>query len=169
MKLDLRQAARNEGSVLPFVYELDLSGCEWNGKRPMASPVRVEGEVRNTAGALLLSATLSATLSLVCDRCLKPFERVKTVEYRTLVSDEVEDEENDQIVQLPPDGQLELDELLRQTFLLELDTKDLCSQDCKGICPGCGADLNHEACRCKREVDPRLAKLAQLLERDETT
>ena len=45
-----------------------------------------------------------------------------------------------------------------------MDTKNLCSPDCKGLCPGCGANLNHEACRCKKAVDPRLAKLAQLLE-----
>ena len=35
------------------------------------------------------------------------------------------------------------------------------------LCPGCGADLNVEPCRCKKEIDPRLAKLAQLLEQDD--
>ena len=53
-----------------------------------------------------------------------------------------------------------------EVFVLHLDTKNLCSPDCKGLCPGCGADLNREPCRCKKEVDPRLAKLAQLLEED---
>ena len=68
---------------------------------------------------------------------------------------------------LDKDEQLDLDELMGEVFILNLDTKNLCSEDCKGICPGCGADLNKEACRCKREIDPRLAKLAQLLERDD--
>ena len=49
-------------------------------------------------------------------------------------------------------------------FILEMDTKTLCSPDCMGLCPGCGVNLNHEECRCKKAVDPRLAKLAQLLE-----
>ena len=47
MKLDLRQIARQPGAVLPFACELDLSGFEWNGNRPLAAPVHVEGEVRN--------------------------------------------------------------------------------------------------------------------------
>lgn len=62
------------------------------------------------------------------------------------------------------DGVLDLDELMGDVFLLNLDTKNLCSEDCKGLCPGCGANLNEESCRCRKEVDPRLAKLAQLLE-----
>lgn len=168
MKLDLRQIVREPGSVLPFDYELDLTGLEWNGEKPVAAPVHVEGEVRNKAGALFLTAQMTAALSLVCDRCLQPFSKVKTVDYETLVSTQVEDKESDEIVPLGPEQQLELDELLTQIFILSLDTKNLCSEDCKGICPGCGANLNHESCRCKKEIDPRLAKLAELLEQNQS-
>ncbi len=167
MKLDLRQLARKPGETLPFNYELDMTDLEWNGGKPVAAPIHVEGEVRNMAGALLLTAQLTAKLSLVCDRCMKPFDRVKTVEFETLLASELENGENDEIVLLDKDEQLDLDELMGEVFILNLDTKNLCSEDCKGICPGCGADLNKEACRCKREIDPRLAKLAQLLERDD--
>ncbi|MDY5613643.1 MAG: DUF177 domain-containing protein, partial [Dysosmobacter sp.] len=52
----------------------------------------------------------------------------------------------------------------RTAFILEMDTKTLCSEDCKGLCPRCGADLNLGPCSCKKEVDPRLAALAKLLE-----
>jgi len=167
MKLDLRPLAREPGAVLPFSFELDLTGLVWNGEKPVTAPVAAQGEVRNMAGALVLKATLTTVLSLVCDRCAKPFTREKTVAYEALVSSELEDRENDEIVYLPPDGLLDLDELLTQVFILNLDTKNLCSEDCKGLCPGCGANLNFEACRCKKEVDPRLAKLAELLKKDE--
>ena len=166
MKLDLRQIARQPGAVLPFACELDLSGFEWNGNRPLDAPVHVEGEVRNIAVAILLTATLTGELSLVCDRCAKSFSKTKTVEYETLLAEKLENGESDDIILLDKDGQLELDELLGDVFILDLDTKNLCSEDCKGLCPGCGADLNVEPCRCKKEVDPRLAKLAQLLEQD---
>ena len=166
MKLDLRQIARQPGAVLPFACELDLSGFEWNENRPLAAPVPVEGEVRNMAGAMLLTATLTGELSLVCDRCAKSFSKTKTVEYETLLAEKLENGESDDIILLDKDGQLELDELLGDVFILDLDTKNLCSEDCKGLCPGCGADLTVEPCRCKKEVDPRLAKLAQLLEQD---
>lgn len=164
MKLDLKPLAQQPGAVLPFGFQLDLSGMEWNGARPFTRPVQVRGAVRNRAGAMELNARLDTVLSLTCDRCAKPFEREKTVEYNTLLAFELANGENDDIVLLNKDGELEMDELMREVFLLEMDTKNLCSEECKGLCSGCGADLNVEPCRCKKEIDPRLAKLAQLLE-----
>ena len=72
-------------------------------------------------------------------------------------------EENDEIVLLE-NGQVDAGELAREAFILGMDTKTLCSEDCKGLCPRCGADLNVGPCSCKKEVDPRLAVLAKLLE-----
>ena len=167
MKLDLKRLAQQPGGVLPVALQMDLSDVEWNGAKPFAQPVHVEGQVRNRAGALELKARLDTVLSLICDRCAKPFQREKAVEYETLLAFELANGESDDIVELSQDGELELDELMLEVFLLEMDTKNLCSQDCKGLCPGCGADLNTEQCRCKREIDPRWAKLAQLLEPEE--
>ena len=73
---------------------------------------------------------------------------------------------DDDIVLLD-DDEVDVTELARDASILDMDTKFLCSEDCKGLCPGCGADLNRESCRCKKAVDPRLAKLAQLLHNDE--
>ncbi len=164
MKLDLKRFAQQPGGALPFQFQLDLSDVEWSGTRPFTRPIQVKGEVRNRAGAMMLTVRLDTILSLACDRCAKPFERGKTVEYETLLALELANGENDDIVVAGPDGELELDGLMREVFLLEMDTKNLCDPDCKGLCPGCGVDLNVEKCRCKREIDPRLAKLAQLLE-----
>ena len=168
MKLDLKPLAQQPGAVLPFELQLDLSGMEWNGAKPFTRPIQVRGAVRNRAGAMELNARLDTVLSLTCDRCAKPFEREKTVEYGTLLALELANGESDDIVLLDKDGELELDELTREVFLLEMDTKNLCSEDCKGLCSGCGVDLNVEPCRCKKEIDPRLAKLAQLLEPEKT-
>ena len=167
MKLDLKPLAQQPGEVLPFALQVDLSDMEWYGARPFVQPVRVEGQVRNRAGALELKARLDTVLSLTCDRCAKPFQREKAVEYETLLAFELANGESDDIVLLDRDGELDLDGLMTEVFLLEMDTKNLCSEDCRGLCPGCGADLNREPCRCKKEIDPRLAKLAQLLERQE--
>lgn len=167
MKLDLKQIAREPGATLPFELDLDLSGLVWNGEQPVTEPVHVEGRVRNMAGAMLMNAVLTTNLSLKCDRCAKPFTREKTVEYETLLAMELENEENDDIILPDKDGQLDLDELMGDVFILDMDMKNLCSEDCKGLCPGCGVDLNEEPCRCKKEVDPRLAKLAQLLEQND--
>ena len=164
MRLNLTHIAQEPGAVLPFDFELDLSQVEWNGQRPFAGGVRITGRVRNMAGAMLLNARLSCVLSLVCDRCTQPFQREKTVEYENLLAFELANGESDDIILLDGDGELALDGLMEEVLLLEMDTKNLCSEDCKGLCFGCGADLNREPCRCKKETDPRLAKLARLLE-----
>ena len=166
MKLDLKRIAREPGTTLPFAFQMDLSQLEWNGYHPVSQPVTVEGRVRNMAGVLLLQASMATTLSLICDRCAQPFSREKTVDFESMLAAELEDEENDDIILLDGEMQLDVEELLGDVFLLNMDTKNLCSQDCKGLCPGCGADLNREPCRCKKEIDPRLSKLAQLLGQD---
>lgn len=61
-------------------------------------------------------------------------------------------------------GTVDLSELARETFILNMPSKTLCREDCRGLCSGCGVNLNYEKCRCKKEVDPRLAALAKLLE-----
>ena len=162
MRLNLKDIIHVPGASIPFEFELDYSDMEFNGETPVTQPVRVSGRVRNVADALLLEGDAVTTLSLVCDRCLQPFTREKTVVLDTLLAGEVENEDSD-IVLLDGD-EVDLDELVREALILDMDTKHLCSENCKGLCPGCGVDLNHEECRCKPEVDPRLASLAKLLE-----
>ena len=165
MRLDLRSIIHVPGASLPFQFELDLSGLDFYGEKPFAHPVRVSGAVRNMADALLLEGTAETTLELACDRCLKPFSQELTLPVSTLLAEELEDEESDDIILLE-DGAVDLEDLARTAFILDMDTKTLCSEDCKGICPGCGVDLNQGTCTCKKEVDPRLAVLAKLLDKD---
>ena len=75
----------------------------------------------------------------------------------------MQNEEDDEILLLE-DGKVDVGELAREAFILDMDTKTLCSEDCKGLCPRCGADLYLGPCSCKKDVDPRLAVLAKLLE-----
>ena len=164
MKLDLKSIVEIPGASISFDRQLDLTAWEWNGTHPVAQPVTVCGTVRNMAGALVLNASMKTRLSLSCDRCNQPFERDQEVSYETLLATELEDEENDEIILLE-DDQFELDELMTDVFLLSLDTKNLCKEDCRGLCPGCGVDLNVEPCRCKKEIDPRLAGLAKFFEK----
>ena len=61
-------------------------------------------------------------------------------------------------------SELDLDEVVTTAFVPAMDTKNLCSEDCKGLCAKCGADLNLGPCGCRPDVDPRWAALAQLLD-----
>ncbi len=165
MLLDVRKIINAPGERMEFRFELDLSDVDFGGLYPAQDPVVVTGEVRNTAGMLLLEFTAASVLHSICDRCLKPFNNPKSVTCSCALAEEVEDENNDGIILLE-DGCVDVGDLARTAFILEMDTKTLCSEDCKGICPGCGVDLNQGSCICKKQVDPRLAVLAQLLEKD---
>ncbi len=165
MRLDLKNIIRTPGASLPFTFSMDISDLEWNGEKPICRPVEAVGTVRNMAGALVLTCQLSTVLDLTCDRCLKPFSREKVVSYETMLATELEQEDSDDIVLLE-DEELDADELLRDVFILAMDSKHLCSEDCKGLCPGCGVDMNVAKCQCQRVVDPRLAGLAKFFEQN---
>ena len=164
MKLDLRKVIHVPGASVPFDFQMDLTHLDFYGARPITRPLRVQGKVTNRAGALLLEGDASTVLDLTCDRCCKPFTREKTVSLDSLLATELEHEDSEDEIILLEDGAADLDEVASTAFILAMDTTNLCSEDCKGLCSRCGADLNDGPCGCKPDVDPRLAALAQLLD-----
>ena len=165
MLLNVKPILHTPGKRMDFQFSVDLSDLEFAGRYPVTQPVEVTGQVRNTADVLELELTARTTLDAVCDRCGKAFPQEKEVTYQCLLAEELQNEDNDEIVLLE-DGQADVGDLARTAFILGMDSKTLCSEDCKGLCPRCGADLNLGPCSCKKEVDPRLAVLAKLLEND---
>ena len=167
MRLDLRDIIHIPGAVRDFSYELDLSGVRLFGEKPFGRPLQVSGAVRNMAGALELTGTAKTVLDTQCSRCLKPLSLPLEVPVKTLLAEKLEDEESDDIVLLE-NGQADLDEIFTTACVLALDGRHLCKEDCKGLCPTCGADLNEGPCGCKKELDPRLAVLAKLLDKKDS-
>ena len=166
MRLNLQDIIHVPGASRSFDFTLDLSGEEFFGSSPITRPVRVEGTVKNIADLLVLEGEASSLLDCVCDRCMEPFEREKSVPLYALLAESLEGEEDEDMVLLE-DGEVDLGELAYTAYILDMDTKFLCSEDCKGLCPGCGVNLNRETCRCKKAVDPRWAALGQLLDKTE--
>ena len=165
MLLNVQKIINAPGERMDFRFALDLSDVDFGGRYPVQNPVVVTGHVQNTAGMLTMEFEADTVLKSVCDRCMKPFDEAKTVRYACMLADELADEENDDIILLE-NHTVDVGDLAKTIFILEMDTKTLCSEDCKGLCPGCGVDLNQGSCTCKKEVDPRLAVLAKLLEKD---
>ena len=62
--------------------------------------------------------------------------------------------------------EIDLDEILSTCFVLDMETKFLCDEDCKGLCSSCGQNLNLGPCKCRKPIDPRFAVLEQLLDKD---
>ena len=158
MRLDLRNIIHVPDAEKTFQYQMDLSDLDFWGRKPITRPVSVEGSVTNHAGALVLSGTARSELDLVCDRCGKEFSREKVVPLDSLLADKLENEDSEDDIILLDGNELDLDEVVTTAFVLAMDTKNLCSEDCKGLCAKCGADLNLGPCGCRPDVDPRWAK-----------
>ena len=92
------------------------------------------------------------------------FDRLFHLDVNALLVQELihEENEDDQTFLLQGDT-VNLDEIITTAFVLNMDSKFLCSPDCKGLCATCGKNLNEGTCNCKPEPDPRLAVLGQLL------
>ena len=165
MRLNVNKILHTPDAKASFHFETDLSDLPFGSGYPVKDPVVVDGEVCNQAGVLVLSFRAHTTLHCVCDRCAKEFARPQSVSYQCYLAEERESEESEDIVLLE-NSEVDLDGLARTAFILGMDTKMLCSEDCKGLCFRCGANLNDGPCACKKEIDPRLAGLAKLLEKD---
>jgi len=118
--------------------------------------------------AALVRGTLKGSVKVPCDRCATPYEiEIDTSFdlYEELPAEGEEEEAEETRLRKNDNGVVELDmaALLWEELALALPIKPLCSDGCKGICPGCGRDLNTEECACPQdEGDPRLAVFRDL-------
>lgn len=112
----------------------------------------------------LLRGTLKGAVNIACDRCTEPYEFDIDVEYETFEQIPDGEDEGEPRVRME-NGQLQLDmgAILWEEFAVALPYRPLCSEECLGLCPGCGVDLNKGECTCEREEgDERLAVFRNL-------
>ena len=163
MIIDLKKVFVNDGLVLPLEYELDMSDVEFSGLFPLKKPVKLKGTVSNKASLVGFEAEISYEYDAPCDRCGVDTKIQHTVKIEKSLASSIEGEESDTIITVP-DMKFNLDEFIYSETVMSLPMKHLCNEDCKGICSKCGKNLNDGKCDCpEKEIDPRLAKLAELL------
>ena len=166
MLLGLSKIIDSPGASVPFSTSVDLSDLCYGVSYPVSEPVLAEGTVRNTAGVLVMTGEISTTIHGTCDRCAEDFDREIHFPIDVVLVTELANEENEDEWVFPLEGDsADLDDIVRTVFVLNLDSKLLCDEDCKGLCHRCGKNLNHGPCSCQKELDPRFAALKQLLEK----
>jgi uncharacterized protein len=134
-------------------------------------PLEVTATAELLESQIRIEGNLETKIELVCARCLEPvveevsrtfdlfYAPVPKVEKPTI--DQLKDDETE-IGFYKGEG-LFLADVLKEQLLLALPLKAICQSDCRGLCPNCGANLNHEECRCETHAtDPRMAPLARL-------
>ena len=164
MLLGLSKIIDCPGASLPFSTSVDLSDLRYGISYPVSEPVEAQGIVRNTAGVLVMQGSLWTTIHGICDRCAGEFHRKVEFPIDVCLVTELHNEENEDEWVFPLEGDsADLDDIVRTVFVLNLDSKLLCKDDCKGLCCRCGKNLNDGPCTCEKEIDPRWAALKQLL------
>lgn len=163
MVLDLRNIFVNENKSVSVSCELDLSTLQVYGEYPLKKPVKANGSVTNRAGIVTLNLACEVVYGAPCDRCGTETENTYRLNLNRILVNEIANEENDEIVLLS-DFKLDLENFVYSEVVLNLPTKHLCNKNCKGLCDKCGKNLNNGDCGCnKKEIDPRLAPLQELL------
>ena len=163
MVVDLKHIFVKDNSSLPLKYALDLSHIDYMGEYPLKKPVEIAGEITNKASLVRLEAEITFEFDSSCDRCGTRTAKRHTLKISKSLATSIEGEESDTIITVP-DMKLDLDELIYTETVTNLPMKHLCDENCKGMCPKCGKNLNEGECGCpKKEIDPRLKALADLL------
>ena len=166
MLLGLSKIIECPGASVPFSTSVDLSDLRYGNSCPVTEAVEASGTVRNTAGVLVMTGSIRTTIHGVCDRCAADFDRDIDFPIDVVLVDELANEENEDEWVFPLEGDsADLEDIVRTVFVLNLDSKLLCKDDCKGMCCRCGKNLNDGPCSCQKELDPRFAALKQLLEK----
>ena len=131
------------------------------GRAPEAA---LSGELtlQNLESRVVASGTLHAGGTAECARCLAafPLEWEVPVEFMVLRDTHSDEREGETLLIMQRDGEVDLADALRESAALAYPQSTICREDCRGLCAGCGADLNDGPCGCAAEpTDPRWAAL----------
>ena len=158
MQIAVENLLKDPGGALNRVFrpkpdELVVEGIEFSKK-----PIRVEIELQNAAGVIIGNLQVACELTFECARCVERFaygmQAARQIEYVVNPAPEKLEAESAGWFVSPYDGEaIVLDEDVRQMLILEIPMKLICREDCRGLCPKCGANLNDGACACAKRSD----------------
>lgn len=187
MRVNVGRISRDKGGRLEFDLEERLDPIEAPGGRvDFTRAVNVTGTVTNTGKCFVVEGTIRTEVDLGCDRCLEHFRQELAVPFEAEFFRQHPDgskpggrpdegresfrQEEEAFLadagRLFRGEDLELTETVREEVSLALPMQNLCRENCAGLCPKCGANLNKTTCACERDtLDPRLAALQDWLNR----
>lgn len=156
--VNLRELAGRDGPLElhgTFVMpDLESDGIRF--EQPVVADLSAEWD----AGAAKVTGTLTATMNLVCSKCLKKFTERHTFPVDEMFTQQRSIADEDEDIHLVDDERVDVTPHLQESLLVQLPYAPTCSADCKGLCPVCGTDRNTHSCDCEHvSLDPRLAGL----------
>lgn len=171
MHINVVELKKAIGDTKHYQLEENLSPVKLNGDTiKFVEPVKVSLDVTNAGTYLEVKGTITTVVQLNCGRCLKPYNYAVETEFNEhYYSAEVEkagfEDDNDERIPFTGDF-IDIDQEVINAVQLSLPMRQICSEECKGLCPQCGVNLNNEQCDCQEEsIDPRMAVLQELFKK----
>jgi len=180
MQINVADLKNNVGASKNYTVNEQMPNLNVLGEEvKFTQPVTGTVKASNNGNGIEIAGRIRTEVVVHCSRCLREITLPLVADVAELYQEEVATEdlkqgqEQDQEKQEKEIGaalfqgdEIDLTDLLQETLLLALPIKPLCQEECRGLCPICGQDLNQALCDCKEErVDPRFAVLKQLLEK----
>lgn len=166
MKIDITPLFQRNGAVLPLEFtEWEDGNSDYLGVVEFVEPVKIEGTLKNENEVFVLEAKGGTEVLLWCDRCLAPVRKEFCFEIKERFAHT--GSENEETETFSGD-QIDLADFVKRGIMEVLPMKVVCREDCKGLCPVCGKDLNKGDCDCDTTYrDPRFESLRALFNDDE--
>lgn len=166
MLIKLSKFLSSDDYLFKFEDKFIIDDEEFLEKTHLNKTIIFNGDFFKVEDSILLTGIVKYSYAETCARCLTEFENTSETKFEAVVgrSQEIEEDESDEIKLVIEDGCVNLDETIKQMIYLSMPMKAVCKADCKGICPNCGVNLNVEKCKCENNItDPRFEKLKNLL------
>jgi len=153
MTMNIRQILNIPGTSQEFDFTVPEERLAEVHGYVFDTPVQVQGRIANHAGAVVLTMHISVSLLVTCDRCLKETVQAFSYDEEHIVVRALQDEENEENYVIAISDSIDIAETALSDLLLELPSKMLCKEDCKGLCPVCGCDRNLTECNCIARIE----------------
>jgi len=135
----------------------------------LTDPVALHLNYYRSGMDVVFSGALEAPAQATCARCAEEFDTSSNRSFRFVLAPKAAGDPDsglraeDLEFSFYEGEEIDLSPLIREQVLLALPTRPLCKEDCRGLCPRCGANLNRDSCACVATApDPRLAILRSL-------
>lgn len=148
MVIGLKQLYDIAGERLELDYSLGEDTLNDVKGYSFSRPITVKGAIVNRAGVVTLKYSAEFTLHACCDRCLAEFDREYGFDFEHILVRLLNNGGDDDEYIVTESDKLDMDGLAVTDCLLQLPSKLLCKEDCLGLCPVCGTDLNKNECNC---------------------
>ena len=170
MIIDLSEIIRDVDARVMLDNDIEFEPIEFLGESFVFSkPLHIKGSICNNSKSLELKAEVSGAMGANCARCREPLSVEVRFDIDEVIMQNADGLDDEDVIVIEGES-IDIKEVVLYNFLMNVSGKYLCSDDCKGLCPKCGVNLNLESCTCDDdEIDPRWAKLAEIMKNSSDT